>query len=367
MAKKRPGIYRRPDRGNAIYIEYTDRSGQRRKQRTEAQTFAEAEKLRSAILAREEQAKILGTTPAGDDSFESVAERYLEYQRPRLSLKAYQRAEAIVRQHLCPFFKGKIADLRPVQIDRYIAARSLEVSAHSVHKEFHVLKKMFRLAVKWEVVPVSPAMDISSPKTPEGRVRYLQPPELKLLLDNCPAWLKPIVLLAVATGMRRGEILSLRYMDVSREQSRAYLPKTKSGQPRGVPLNELAQMALDAVWNVNAKQTDRIFAGATADKLSMAFRRAASKAKIEDFRFHDLRHTAASWLAMSGADIRAIADILGHADIRMTRKYAHLSPKHVQDAVEKLDAVFMPEVVKDEPKLLTVGEDAENVKSKQEG
>lgn len=355
MAKKRPGIYRRKDRGNAIYIEFTDRSGQRRKQKTEAQTFAEAERLRAAILAREEQARVLGTAPAGDDSFESVAERYLEYQRPRLSLRAYQRAEAIVRLHLCPFFKGKIADIRPVQIDRFIAARSDEVSAHSVHKEFHVLKKMLRLAVKWEIIPISPAMDITSPKTPEGRIRYLQPPELKHLLGNCPKWLQPIVLFAVATGMRRGEILGLRYMDVSRAQTSAFIQKGKTGQ-RGVPLNELAQMALDEVWNKAAKQTDRIFAGVTADQLSIAFRRATVKAKIEDFRFHDLRHTAASWLAMSGADIRAIADILGHADIRMTRKYAHLSPKHVQEAAEKLDAVFMKEVVTDEPKLLTEGD-----------
>jgi integrase len=357
MAKKRPGIYRRRDRGNAIYIEYTDRYGVRRKQKTEAQTFAEAEKLRAAILAREEQAKILGTAPAGDDSFESVAERYLEYQRPRLSLKAYQRAEAIVRLHLCPFFTGKVADIRPVQIDRYIAARSDEVSAHSVHKEFNVLKKMLRLAVKWEIIPISPAMDITAPKTPDGRVRYLQPPELKLLLDNCPKWLKPIVLFAVATGMRRGEILNLRYMDINRGS--AFIQKGKTGQ-RGVPLNELAQMALDEVWNKAAKQTDRIFAGVTADQLSIAFRRAAAKAKIEDFRFHDLRHTAASWLAMSGADIRAIADILGHADIRMTRKYAHLSPKHVQEAAEKLDAVFMKEVIVDEPKLLTEGDENGN-------
>lgn len=357
MAKKRPGIYRRPDRGNAIYIEYTDRAGQRRKLKTEAQTLAEAEKLRSAILAREEQAKILGVAPATGDTFATVADRYLEYQRPRLSPKAYERAEGILRLHLCPFFKGKVADIRAAQIDRYIAQRSNEASAETVNKEYHILKKLLRLAVKWEIVPINPATGTTTPKTPEGRVRYLQPQELRLLLDNCPPWLQPIVLFAVATGMRRGEILQLRYMDI--QKGCAYLPSqiTKSKQPRGVPLNELAQMALDEVAKVSAemKGSDVIFAGVTVDKISMAFRRAVQKAKIEDFRFHDLRHTAGSWLAMSGEDIRTIAEILGHSDIRMTCKYAHLSPKHVQDAVGKLDAVFMPEVVIDAPKLLGEG------------
>lgn len=355
MAKKDPGIYRRKDRGNAIYIEYDDRYGDRKKLKTEAQTFAEARQLRAAILWREQQAKILGVAPAGDDSFASVAEKYLEYQRSQLVSKSLQRAEGIIRLHLCPFFKGKIADLRSVQIDRYIAYRSQqEASPATINKEVHVLKKLLKLAVKWEIIPVNPATDVKPPREPDGRVRYLQPQELKVLLDNCPQWLKPIVTLAVATGMRRGEILKLKYMDVSRAQSRVFLPGpiTKNKHPRGVPLNELAWLALDDAFSPGAKPTDRIFAGVTVDKVSMAFRRAVQKAKIEDFRFHDLRHTTASWLSMSGEDIHKIATVLGHRDIRMTVRYAHLAPAHIQDAVEKLDAVFMPEVVKDEPKLL---------------
>jgi integrase len=149
--------------------------------------------------------------------------------------------------------------------------------------------------------------------------------------------------------MRRGEILGMRFLDVDRRGERILLPQTKNGEGRIVYLNQLAQNVFDGQITVEARPTDRVFSRATDAQVSMAFRRAAKAAGIEDFRFHDLRHTAASWLRMEGADIHTVAQLLGHKDLRMAARYQHLSPAFLADAVKKLDQVFG-----DRPDLMAV-------------
>ena len=157
----------------------------------------------------------------------------------------------------------------------------------------------------------------------------------------CPHCLQPIVALAVGTGMRRSEILSLRWLDVDLANGRVLLPQTKNGDGRIVYLNRMAQQALtSAAQTGKCGPTDRIFGGAKPERVSMAFVRACRKVKIEDFRFYDLRHTAASWLRMKGADIHTFAQLLGHKDLRMAARYQHLSPAFLAEAVNRLDGVF---------------------------
>jgi hypothetical protein len=96
----------------------------------------------------------------------------------RLSAEAYTRESGIVTHHLSPFFGGPLKGIRRVDIQRYVTKRAGEVSAHSVLKELNVLKHLFRLAVEWDIVPVSPAHGVKAPRVPAGRVRYLQPAQL---------------------------------------------------------------------------------------------------------------------------------------------------------------------------------------------
>ena len=168
------------------------------------------------------------------------------------------------------------------------------------------------------------------------------PEELRAVLEACPEWLRPIVGIAVATGMRRGEILGLRWLDIDRSGGRVLLPQTKNGDGRIVYLNSMAQQALSAVTRNGAKATDTVFKGAqiTPENVSLAFLRACRAVNISDFRFHDLRHTAASWMRMHGADIHTVALILGHKDLRMAARYQHLSPAFLSDAVRLLDTAY---------------------------
>ena len=119
------------------------------------------------------------------------------------------------------------------------------------------------------------------------------------------------------------------------------LPQTKNGDGRIVRLNDLAAGVL-AILPPGAP-TDRIFPlDVEPEAVSLAFLRACRKIGIDDFKLHDLRHTNASWMRMKGADLQEVADALGHRDLRMTRRYAHLSEEHLLTAVKRLDRVFMP-------------------------
>src|SRR5262249_17738162 len=279
--------------------------------------------------------------PPGKDTFGEVAERYLKYQKARLTPKAYDREEGILRIHLAPFNSLQLAAIRKADIQRYVTEAVAKRSSGSIRKELIVLKHLFTLAVEWEIVPANPARDVKPPKLPPGRVRYLQPTELRALLNACPEGLRQIVALAVSTGMRRGEILSLRFLDIDLTNRLIRLPQTKNGDGRIVHLNNMATMVFRSVgWTEETKPGDQIFSAWTPGQVTMAFGRLCRSLKIADFRFHDLRHTAASWMRMAGADIHTVAELLGHKDLTTAKRYQHLSPAFLAEAVGKLDTVF---------------------------
>jgi integrase len=141
--------------------------------------------------------------------------------------------------------------------------------------------------------------------------------------------------------MRRGEILGLRWFDVDSVHDRIMLPQTKNGEGRIVYLNKSAQAVIESLpFSAETKSTDKLFRGVTPDMVTVTFRRVCAAVEILDFRFHDLRHTAASWLRMQGEDIHTVAQLLGHKDLRMAARYQHLSPAFPAEAVRKPDGVF---------------------------
>jgi integrase len=235
---------------------------------------------------------------------------------------------------------------KPATVVRYMAALS------------HALS----VAVKeWGWLEDSPMRKVRKPQEPRGRVRFLSDDERARLLAACkesrnPA-LYPVVVLALSTGMRRGEILGLKWADVDLAQGRATLHETKNGERRVVPLVGHAREVLREHSKVRRLSTDFVFPGKpprgraalTQGQNSQkpqnpvpvdvrsAFVRAVAKAGLEDFRFHDLRHTAASYLAMNGASLAEIAEVLGHKTLQMVRRYSHLSEAHTAGVVARMN------------------------------
>ena len=340
MPRNGDGIYTRKDRPG-YWISFKDCDGRRHRRKVDAPNNETAKLARSAEQIRAEQARALGFNPPTDILFAEVAQQYLTHQKARISTANYERERGIVEDHLKPFFAGQLRAIRRAIAQRYITARLANVSNATVTKELNVLKHLLELAVaEWEYIPVNPVRRLKPPKAPPGRVRYLQPTELRTVLEASPLWLRPIIALAAATGMRRSEILKLRWLDIDLKGGRLMLPQTKNGDGRIVYLNMLASQAINFTIHDDARPTDCVFPSLTPENVSVAFLRLCRKVGIADFHFHDLRHTAASWLRMQGADIHTVAQILGHKDLRMAARYQHLSPAFLADAVGRLDTAF---------------------------
>jgi len=356
--RDRDGVFVRK---GSFWISFIDAQGRRKQRKLKgAHTLTQARHLRTIELEKAEKARILGYTPPSKETFAEITNRYLNHQKVRLTPRAYNRTHGVVEGHLRDAFGPlKLAEIRRADIQKYATDRSASVAAGSVVKELNILKHLLNLAVEWELIPMNPARGVKLPRVPAGRVRYLQPCELREVLEVCPEWLQPIVGLLAFTGMRRGEVLGLRWLDVDRRGGRILLPQTKNGEGRIVWLNALACQVLDSL--PAGAPADHVFPASddvTPENVSIAFLRACRKVGIADFRLHDLRHTAASWLRMQGADIHTVALLLGHKDLRMAARYQHLSPAFLQDAVKRLDSIFGPEVAKLCP--LDTGKSAEN-------
>jgi integrase len=164
--------------------------------------------------------------------------------------------------------------------------------------------------------------------------------------------LYPVVLLALSTGMRQGEILSIRWKDVDFERKRIVLHDTKNRSSRQVPLVGAAEEELKAMLQVKKAAKVRtlqslgdahIFPGRIdgSRNIRAAWDSAIKKAKITNFRFHDCRHTAASYLAMNGATLLELSEILGHKTLAMVKRYAHLTDSHLHNVVERMNTAFL--------------------------
>src|SRR5262249_33910534 len=151
--------------------------------------------------------------------------------------------------------------------------------------------------------------------------------------------LRPLIEMAVATGMRLEELLSLRWDQVDLDRKEVRLVITKSKQPRVVPLSARAVAILAAMRRTHQGSPFVFTNPATGTRfktIKKAFRTACRRAGVQDFRFHDLRHTFASWAVQSGADLYRLSRILGHTTLQMTSRYAHLATEHLHQVVEGL-------------------------------
>lgn len=237
-----------------------------------------------------------------------------------------------------PFQVGKNERARSeATVNRYVASLSPVLAA---------------AADEWNWIPDNPCRKVRKGKETKGRTRFLTNEERKRLLDACDRAtetpeLKIIVLLAITTGGRRGEISGLRWRDVDLKRRRIIFQETKNGETRAAPLVGPAFEAMKE-WSKVRPLDDSafVFSGRTAKTRNrpLDFQRpwmtALKRAELEDFRFHDLRHTAASYLAMHGAGLREIADILGHKTLAMVQRYSHLTQDHKAQVVERMAAAI---------------------------
>lgn len=223
----------------------------------------------------------------------------------------------------------------PATVVRYLS--SLSAVFETVIKEWHWIEK-------------NPVRLIRKPSVDNARTRFLSEDECKRLMASCKEsrnpYLYPIVVLALTTGMRRGEILGLRWGDVDFEKRLIILTKTKNDSARYVRVISSSYQILKGLFESEPtiNPSFHIFPSLNLNRyldIRTAWLFALKRADITNFTFHSLRHSCASFLAMTGASQRDIAEILGHKDLRMTYRYSHLSQDHLAEKLEKASEKFI--------------------------
>ncbi len=204
-------------------------------------------------------------------------------------------------------------------------------------------------ANEWQWIEVSPMAKVRKLKESQGRVRFLDDNERTRLLAACQEskspYLYTICILALSTGMRQSEIMNLTWSDIDFSNRRIILEETKNGERRAAALTGKAFELLDELRKSKVRRidtnllfpSDRPLNRNRPTIIRAAFELAVKKAGIENFHFHDLRHSAASYLAMNGATLAEIAAVLGHKTLAMVKRYAHLSDTHVSSVVESMN------------------------------
>ena len=219
-------------------------------------------------------------------------------------------------------------------------------AAATVNRYFSTLSRAFSIAVReWEWLESSPFRSLSKLREPAGRTRFLSEDELRRLLNACRQSgnqdLYVAVVLALSTCARRMEIMALRWESINLKNGVIFLRETKNGAGRAVPLQGHALDLIQQRRNRCPRRTGLVFPGrrnpAKPSDLRASWERALAVAGIRDFRWHDLRHTGASYLAMHGASPAELSEVLGHKTLQMVKRYTHLSLPHTIGVVARMN------------------------------
>jgi integrase len=218
--------------------------------------------------------------------------------------------------------------------------KPLPLSTAAVNRELALLRHLLRLAhEEWGALAAVPKIRLE--KEPQGRLRWLTPEEANRLLAKCRKAknlvLAELVEFCLFTGLRQAEALGLTWERVDRSRGVVLLELTKSGRRREVPLNSEADAVL---VRRSPRPTGLVFGTSSWHAFRSYWEDAVTAAKIDNFRFHDLRHTFASWAVQRGATLQEVKDLLGHSSLAMVMRYAHLSPEHLRKAVGRLDGLL---------------------------
>lgn len=274
-------------------------------------------------------------------------------QKPKLARDQTQQLawwkEEIGSYALADVTPSLLAECRD-KLGREITVRNKPRSPASVVRYMAALSAAFTTAVKeWGWLEDSPMRKVTKPREPRGRVRFLSDDERSRLLQACKESTNPylytVAVLALSTGMRQGEIKSLTWDDVDLNQGRAILHETKNGERRAVAITGHALELLRELGKVRRIDCNLLFPGKQNAlqkvqkpmDLRTPWETAVKKAELQDFKFHDLRHSAASYLAMNGASLAEIAEVLGHKTLAMVKRYAHLSEGHTARVVASMN------------------------------
>ncbi len=353
-------------RGQTWQIDYIDPVGKRVRKSFKKKKEAEAELAKRVSLIAE--GRYLDVKKDCKTTLKELLDRYEENFKHQRSFSGFKGS---CLKNFRAYFgeETMISNIRYVDIETYqnhlrqkrIPGDKIRATA-TVNREISCLRHLFSKAVEWDLIEGSPFRRGRSLilKENNSRLRYLSADEISKLLASCPVHLRNIVICALNTGMRRGEILDLKWSQI--RDGFIYLHKTKTDEPRQIPVNETLEAVFHEIRKSQQIGSEHVFiyslknkrkeapapqglkvinpiVGNGVKEVKRSFSTALKKAGIENFRFHDLRHTFASHMVMRGASLKEVQELLGHKTMTMTLRYAHLGEEQKKKAVNLLNGL----------------------------
>jgi len=327
------------------YIDYYVNGYRKREKVGSNKRFAEMVLQKRIVQIAE--SRFLNIKTDGRIQLKDILQDFLAYSKN--NKKSYTRDVGLVHNLLSFFENKKLNEITLSLIEQYKDKRlnTDKRKPATVNREVACLKAAFNYAIKNKKATENPVKEVKMLQENNTRTRYLTEDEIKRLLDACPKGLKPIVQTALLTGMRLGEILALKWEDIDFDRGIILIKITKSGKSREIPivgaLEKVLSDAFDNSDNVHCFCNEQ---SQPYSSIHSLYDNTVKRAGIIDFCFHDLRHTAASYMVMKGLDLTTVKEILGHQTIKMTMRYAHLSPMHKRESMEifcsAMDTIWTP-------------------------
>jgi integrase len=292
-------------------------------------TKLDAERWSRSIESEMDKGAYVSTSEAEQTTLGELITRYMKEVTPsfRGAKEDLIRLNAIRRR---PIAKLSLTALTPSKLAIYRDERLTQVKANTLIRELAYLSSIINHARReWSINIPNPVSLVKKPSSPQGRSRILSDEERTRLINavkpinNRVRWIKPLILLALETGMRRGELLGLTINNIDLVKQVAYLDLTKNGDSRYVPLS-LA--AIKIIKELPLTPDGRLFP-IKAHCVSTVFNRARDRAKLEDLHFHDLRHTAITHLAEKLPNLLELSSVTGHKSLKMLKRYYHPDPQ----------------------------------------
>lgn len=326
---------------NRFYLEYYKSEGKRKQELDKtASSWEEAEISLIKCVQREHDEKYGIERKKERIGFNEFAQIYLEDYA--INKKSWKDDNSRMKE-LVKFFEDiELREITPLKIERFRKSRLKAGNTKSTTNRYLALmKKMLNLAIEERYLEKNPVSKIKFYSERDVlKERILTEEEEEKLMKKSSEHLKSILIVALNTGMRRGEILNLQWKQIDFRMRRMRVEKTKSGKVRYIPMNEILYEELLKVKDRNTQSLYVFFNPETGKPyldMKKGFKGACKRAEIQGLRFHDLRHTFATRLVEKGVDIITVKELLGHSDISTTQRYTHSSDERKRKAVEFLN------------------------------
>jgi site-specific recombinase XerD len=336
--RKVRGVFEKVPGSGIWWICYFDSDGRKRREKAGRRSDAidlyrkrKAEALQGKKLPERLRARKI--------TFKELAQDALEYSAAH---KASYADDKVRMAKLTEWLGERPADsATPQEIERWLAGKSEELKPATLNRYRALMSLTYRLGIQNGKVTSNPARLVRQRREENGRIRFLSHDEeraLRAVIERDYPEHQPELDVALNTGVRRGEQYRMTWESVDVERRQLAVGRSKNGEARHIPLNDVAVAALRAL-ETRRNGNPYVFLNGEGERSHSPrywFDGAVAEARVRDFTWHCLRHTFASRLVMAGVDLRTVQELMGHKTIQMTVRYAHLAPQHCQAAVQKL-------------------------------